>query len=325
MTAINYPFLYYRNYYRDFPAASRISLNLQKIITTSLPLLSLFRSCRVPLSVVLSGARIVTQTKATLKAVEENNRQEALYQGFHFCLTAAAFGLLFSRPALSYAVISSSDLLDHLYKDGTFSSRLFKATLDGLFLASFLYGAIEITIACATLQIFSEFYASAKHWEKKDYFESLCQAILAIAHLKQAIPQYRLAQWKYESASLLEGVLKRNHEGFVYLDIPDEQIHSLLKYCGKKGIELPPYFKPGMAGGHITVIPINEKTGDIPELGRRISFRISHADSFDLTRTKVHLVAIVCPELEGIRSRQALSPRLYGDHDFHITYGIENV
>ncbi len=334
MAAINYPILYQRDYSRDIPQPipDDTSCNWSQKAIAALPLLALHRSCRVPLSMALSGARVITQMKATLQAVERKDITQAVYQLFHSCLTTAAFGLLFFHPVLSYTVTSFSDLVNHMDELKTFictgdtwsaCNAFSKGMLEGLFLASILYGSIEIIVLCATIQIMLELHNSGKHFKNGDYFEGFCQGILAAAHLKQAIPQYKLLQWKYETAPLLEGILRRNDQGFVYLDIPDEQIFSLLKYCGKKGIEPPPYFKKGMAGGHISVIVVREKTGQIAKLGQKFSFRVSHADSFDLGTKKVHLVAVACPELEQVRLEQGLSRRLGGDHDFHITYGKE--
>lgn len=336
MAAINYPILYQRDYSRDIPQPilDTTSCNWSQKVIAALPLLALHRSCRLPLSMALSGARVITQMKATLNALDRKDITQAVYQFFHSCLTTAAFGFLFFQPVLSYTVTSFSDLVNHMEELKTFvyigdvwsASKAFsKGMLEGLFLASILYGSIEIIVLCATLQILLEIYNSGKHFKNGHYFEGFCQGILAAAHLKQAIPQYKLLQWKYETAPLLEGTLRRNDQGFVYLDIPDEQIFSLLEYCGKMGIEPPPYFKKGMAGGHISVIAATEKTGPIAKLGEKFSFRISHADSFDQGTKKIHLVAVACPELEQVRLEQGLSRRLGGDHDFHITYGIEKV
>ena len=336
MAAINYHILYQRDYSRDVPQpiTDDTRCNWSQKAIAALPLLALHRSCRAPLSMALSGARVITQINATLKAVERNDIPQAVNQFFHSCFTTAAFGLLFFHPSLSYTVTSFSDLVNHIDELAEFvcigdawsaCNAFSKGMLDGLFLASILYGSIEIIVLCTTIQIILELYNSGKHFKKGDYFEGFCQGILAAAHLKQAIPQHKLLQWKYETAPLLEGTLRRNKQGFVYLDIPDEQIFSLLKYCGKMGIKPPPYFKKGMAGGHISVIAATERRGQIAKLGQKFSFRISHADSFDHGTKKIHLVAVVCPELEQVRLARGLSRRLGGDHDFHITYGIEKV
>ena len=336
MATINYPILYQRDYSRDVPQpiTDGTSCNWPQKVIAALPLLALHRPCRTPLSMALSGARVITQMKAVLKAVERKDIIAGVYQFFHSCLTTVAFGFLFFHPVLSYTVTSFSDLINHMDELKTFicigdawsaCNAFSKGMLDGLFLASILYGSIEIIVLCATIQIILELYNAGKHFKNGDYFEGLCQGILAAAHLKQVIPQYKLLQWKYETAPLLEGTLKRNDQGFIYLDIPDEQIFSLLKYCGKMRIEPPPYFKEGMAGGHISVIAATERTGQIAKLGQKFSFRISHADSFELRTKKIHLVAVACPELEQVRLEQGLSRRLGGDHDFHITYGIEKV
>lgn len=334
MTAINHPILYQRDLPRDvfLPNTDGIISDWRRKAIAVLPLLALHRSWRIPLSMALSGARVIAQVTATLNAAERKDITQTIYQFFHSCLSAAAFGFLFFHPVLSYTVTSFSDLINHIDElkmfvcigDPSGASNAFcKGVLDGLFLASILYGSIEIIVLCATLQIILELYNSGKYFKAGHCFEGFCQGILAAAHLNQVKSQYKLLEWKYETAPLLEGTLTKNDQGFVYLKISDEQIFSLLKYCGKMGVEPPPYFKEGMAGGHISVIAASEKTGQISKLGQKFSFRISHADSFDQGTKRIHLIAVACPELEQVRLEQGLSRRLGGDHDFHITYGTE--
>ncbi len=331
MAAINYPVLYQRDFSRDVPE-SLIPQKWQQKAIAALPLLTLHRSCRVPLSMVLSGTRAVTQMQDVFKAAQRKDMTQAVYQFVHSCLNTAALGLLFFQPALSYTATSFSDLIHDVNalktsassRDGWGALNAFsKGALDGLFIASLLYGSIEIVVLCATLQILSGLYNTGKHLRNGEYFEGFCQGILALAHTKQAAIQGRLLQWKYETAPLLEGTLQRNAAGFVYVDIPDEQVFSLLKYCGKEGTQPPPYFKPGMAGAHISVISAGKKIEQISQLGQKFSFRISHVDAFDLGGKTVHLVAVACPALEQVRLEQGLPRRTGGDHDFHITYGIE--
>ena len=83
------------------------------------------------------------------------------------------------------------------------------------------------------------------------------------------------------------------------------------------GIDPPPYFKKGMAGGHISVILAAEKRGQTPKLSQKFSFRISQQTP--LTGKKNSPCSFGCPELEQVRLEQGLSLRLGSDHDFHIT------
>ena len=55
------------------------------------------------------------------------------------------------------------------------------------------------------------------------------------------------------------GVLKKNSEGFIYVDLNDDYIHKMIPFIQNEGFEKPPYFgKPPLVGAHITVIRAEE-------------------------------------------------------------------
>ena len=203
-------------------------------------------------------------------------------------------------------------------------------TLDLLFLASFCYGMIEITVACMLLQIILDLHQSAAHFINGDLFAGICQATLAGAHIYQAIPQIRTLQWTWEQNPVLSAELKQAENGFTYLDIPDEYVHSLFKLCDDAGVELPPYFGEGLAGAHVSAILGDEISAagspKISEIGRKFDFRIVNWDSLKPAGwngvDKVYFLTLSCPELESVRSTYGFSPKIHHDHDFHLTFGI---
>ncbi len=94
-------------------------------------------------------------------------------------------------------------------------------------------------------------------------------------------------------------------------------------------MELPPYFKYE-AGAHVSVMVKGdiEKTGPlaIKELGEKIPFNIVSTHSLKPEGwrgvNEVSFLTVNAPKLESIRKKYGLTPKISGDHDFHITYLI---
>ncbi|HEV7736328.1 MAG TPA: hypothetical protein VGO47_03010 [Chlamydiales bacterium] len=133
-----------------------------------------------------------------------------------------------------------------------------------------------------------------------------------------------------EKAHRLEhkGILKQKDNGYLYVEVSKDfiaQILPLLKAPGK--LDPPKHYKSKKGiGAHISVMYENERIDreiwTIHELGQEFSFSILELRTVKLTRDnkmkKLWLLAVSCPELEALRERYGLSPRLKG-HDFHIT------
>jgi len=119
------------------------------------------------------------------------------------------------------------------------------------------------------------------------------------------------------------GVLKQKESGFVYLDISNEfitQVLPLLEYPGQ--IRKIPTSARSL-GAHISVFV--EKENIYPnELNSNFNFTIKEIRSFTMhTRDglkKLWVIAADAPELEQLREKYGLPPKLSG-HDFHITLG----
>lgn len=123
----------------------------------------------------------------------------------------------------------------------------------------------------------------------------------------------------------LEGKLLKNQSGFVYLKVDDNYIHTLfpLLKLKEEGFSEPPYFRSKRSpGAHISVFYVGEKV--IPEeLGRVFHFEPKQI-CFIKRSKKASLVIlqIESPDLENLRKKYGLSPKLQG-HEFHITLGTK--
>ena len=120
-----------------------------------------------------------------------------------------------------------------------------------------------------------------------------------------------------------QGTLKQKENGFVYLDVSNEFITEVAKLLDITGELRTPPTSTRSVGAHISVFYENENI--LPaEIGESFSFEVKEIRSFTLhTRDgskKLWTVATIAPELENLREKYNLSPKLKG-YDFHITLG----
>jgi hypothetical protein len=133
-----------------------------------------------------------------------------------------------------------------------------------------------------------------------------------------------------EKALQLEhkGILKQKPNGYLYVEVSKDFIAQILPLIEAPGkLDPPKHYKSKKGiGAHISVMYENERIENeiwnLPELGQEFSFSILELRTVKLTRDnkmkKLWLLAVSCPELERLREKYGLTPRLKG-HDFHIT------
>ncbi|HSX26250.1 MAG TPA: hypothetical protein VLE89_04495 [Chlamydiales bacterium] len=129
-----------------------------------------------------------------------------------------------------------------------------------------------------------------------------------------------------------KGVLHRNKQGLVYLDIDNRFISSLIPYLKAYGLIRPPYFNlfASSEGAHIPVIPSREMffqyLTEIAEEGQEFSFEIEGLYSIEPTLwpevEQVWFFKLKSPQLEKLRRRYFL-PAIPGGHSFHIAVAIK--
>lgn len=129
-----------------------------------------------------------------------------------------------------------------------------------------------------------------------------------------------------------KGILRKTSQNFVYLDIDNRFISSLVPYLPLYGLEKPPYFHLFFApeGAHIPVIPAREMgfhyLEKIQEEGQEFSFEIEGLYSLEPTIwpevEQVWFFKVHSPELETLRRRYFL-PSLPGGHAFHIAIAVK--
>lgn len=124
----------------------------------------------------------------------------------------------------------------------------------------------------------------------------------------------------------IEGILIVKSDGFGYLKVDDEYIHSLfpLLELETDGFEKPPYFRTSEApGAHISVFYVDENI--IPdEVGRNFRFELKQIVIVKPSKeTSYAVLQVTSPELEKLREKYGLSSKLFG-HEYHISLAKKN-
>jgi len=126
----------------------------------------------------------------------------------------------------------------------------------------------------------------------------------------------------YARANLpLKGKLMMKSDGFVYIKVDDEYIHTLfpMLQLQEKGFKEPPYFRSVDApGAHISVFYKDEHI--IPqEIGETFHFELKQIVIVQPSNhTSYAVLQIESAELEELRKKYGLSPKLHG-HEYHIS------
>lgn len=129
-----------------------------------------------------------------------------------------------------------------------------------------------------------------------------------------------------------KGVLRKNNQGMIYLDVNNRFILTLLPFLKAYGLVRPPYFNfftiPD--GAHVPVIPAREMAfqylDEIQELSQEFAFEIEGLYSMEPTSwpevEQVWFFKLHSPELEKLRRRYFL-PAIPGGHAFHIAIAVK--
>lgn len=118
-----------------------------------------------------------------------------------------------------------------------------------------------------------------------------------------------------------EGIIIQKSDGYVYLKVDDNYIHTLFPMLGlqEEGYTEPPYFRSSDSpGAHISLFNADEQI--IPEeTGKSFPFKLNRIVIVKPAKdTHYAILEVEAPELEAIRKKYGLNPKLQG-HEYHIT------
>ncbi len=129
-----------------------------------------------------------------------------------------------------------------------------------------------------------------------------------------------------------KGILKKNPQGLIYLDVDNRFISMLLPYLKAQELVRPPYFNLFTApdGAHVPVIPAREASfhflDGVAETGREFSFEIEGLFSLEPVSwpevEQVWFFKLRAEALQDLRRRYFI-PSLPGGHSFHIAVAVK--
>ncbi len=129
-----------------------------------------------------------------------------------------------------------------------------------------------------------------------------------------------------------KGILHQTKQGYVYLDVNNQFILTLLPFLISHDLSRPPYFNlfHSPNGAHIPVIPSREahfqEIGPIQEVGQEFSFEIDGLYSVKPNNwpeiEEIWYFKVNCPELEKLRRKYFL-PALPNGHPMVIATAIK--
>lgn len=118
-----------------------------------------------------------------------------------------------------------------------------------------------------------------------------------------------------------EGQLLVTSNGYGYLKVDDDYIHALFPLLGleEEGFKEPPYFRRANApGAHISIFYEDENVFP-QEFGQTFHFELKGIVIVRPSKEVSYAVLqIEAPELEKLRKKYGLSPKLHG-HEYHIS------
>ena len=117
------------------------------------------------------------------------------------------------------------------------------------------------------------------------------------------------------------GELVVKSDGFGYIRVDNAYIDTLFPMLDVRqdGFRKPPYFRrPEAPGAHISVFYENEHVRPA-EVGEYFNFELKRIKIVNASKdTSYVILEVDAPELEVLREKYGLSPKLFG-HEFHIT------
>lgn len=155
--------------------------------------------------------------------------------------------------------------------------------------------------------------------------------IKTVSKWKSEASQEQATSWhevvEYARKNLpLEGKLVTKSDGFSYLKVDNEYIHTLFPMLGlaDKGFHEPPFFRTHRSpGAHITVFKADEHVFP-DETGQIFHFELKDIRIIQTSNGSYAILRVEAPELEKLREKYGIKSKLYG-HKYHITLAKKRI
>ncbi len=141
-----------------------------------------------------------------------------------------------------------------------------------------------------------------------------------------AMPWPRIVEFAKEQLPQ-EGELIAKPDGFVYVKVNDNYIHTLFPLLGleEDGFTEPPYFRTKDApGAHISVFYVDEHVKP-EEVGQKFKFELKKIAIVQPEHdTRYAILEVDSPQLEELRKKYGKTPKLK-NHEFYISIGKQKL
>lgn len=196
------PPFYHRQYANDIDAEKKEDLT-KRITLVALPFLSLYKPLSFPLSLSLGGLRSATSFSQLLGKLQEGHLTEVSYAFFQTILSVISLaGTLFAHPLGMLITTVHDCALDcinighHLYMGELVNAlgRYAYLVNNGLYLALFLQGGLQIAVASLAMQVFIGLSHSLSDYKKGNWLEAGGHFLMGMIRGNQLCGQMQLLE-----------------------------------------------------------------------------------------------------------------------------------
>lgn len=225
------PSYYHREYSNDIKVPSKKSWSdqsnldrLQRVTTVALPFITLYKPLSFPVSLALGGLRTVSKVSGLISSIQNGENSKAIaYQTLQTIIAVISVaGTIFAHP-LGMLITTGQDLIievaklaEHVNK-GDYKKALESCANilnNSLYLALFLHGGLEVSIASLATQILIGVYHGQTEFREGRFLEGTGHIAMAMIRGNQMRQQIEVLQFKSKMQELVrqQKPLRRQNE-----------------------------------------------------------------------------------------------------------------
>jgi exopolyphosphatase/guanosine-5'-triphosphate,3'-diphosphate pyrophosphatase len=220
--SISKPTYYHREYKNDITEpkeeCSPWIHQSQRVAKVALPFVSLYQPLSRPLSLALGSLRSYSSITELMSEISKGNTKDIPYHLLQTTIAVLSLaGTLFAHP-LGMMLTTGHDLVVELIslhahcQAGDYAKALESSANilnNSLYLALFLHGGLELTIASFAMQILLGLYHSRNEFKNGNYLEGTGHLLMALIRSHQMAGQAQLLKQQWEEEKRAKMITKR--------------------------------------------------------------------------------------------------------------------
>lgn len=206
------PLYYHQEYKNNIDNKNKSNL-VSRIAQTSLQFAVLYKPLNYPISLVMGSLRVVTNSSNLLASLNGGNRTEKFYSLLHTVVSVISVAsTVFAHPAGMLITTGQDLILEIAQLINNIRNKRHKKAFEnclnlvnnGLYLALFFSGGIEIMIASLSLQILLGLHKSYHEFNKGNFIEGTGQLLMSIIRGNQLHTQVKVLKFKWNVESVIK-------------------------------------------------------------------------------------------------------------------------